>query len=221
MPVTMKVIGAVIAKEFKSDFKNPYLLGGVGLFLVSTIFVSFLAFRKIASPAVWVALFWIIFLFAAFNAVAKVFQNESKGKALYWHSLVSPTEFILARMLYHALLLNCMAFLALVVFMLVNPIEIGSPWLFVLALLLGSCAFAFSLSLLSSIAGKAGRNMTMLSILSLPVLLPVLGTLVLLSKHAIDGLTWATEWKYVTVLGGLSIVSFLMSLVLFPYLWRE
>ncbi|MGZ4158438.1 MAG: heme exporter protein CcmB, partial [Bacteroidia bacterium] len=77
----------LVAKEIKQEMRNKYALGGILLYVVSTVFVSYLSFKKIVNPATWNALFWIILLFASINAIAKSFISETKGRLLYLYTL--------------------------------------------------------------------------------------------------------------------------------------
>jgi len=94
-------------------------------------------------------------------------------------------------------------------------------FVFVISLVFGSTGIAIILSLLSTIASKAGKNFTLLAILGLPVLLPLLMVTTTLMKNAIDGIELSVQLKYIFVLLGLNGVSLALALVLFPYLWRE
>ena len=214
-------IRAILAKEFKSDFRNPYVLAGAGLFLLSSLFVCYITIKRIAAPSLWVALYWIIVLFASFNVVAKSFHQEQRGRLLYLYSLTSPSHYIIAKMCYHGTLMLLMSCIAVVVYSLLFEMPVTDLVLFWFSIVLGGTGIAFLLSLLSSIAAKAGNNLTLLAILGLPVMLPIMMVNTTLMKNAIDGLSWSVQWKYALVLTGLNIVSFALSVVLFPYLWRE
>ncbi|MEZ4720703.1 MAG: heme exporter protein CcmB [Flavobacteriales bacterium] len=214
-------ISAILAKEFKSDFRNPYALVGAGLFLLSSIFVCYISLKRINTASTWVAIYWIVVLFASFNAVAKSFVNESRGRMLYYYSLVNPASFIAAKMVYHSLIMIVLSITGAVVFSTMFSIDVSNITLFWISILLGAIGMAFTLSLLSTIAGKAGSNFTLLAILGLPLLLPLILVSTTLMKNAIDGLAWTVQWKYLFVLSGLDMISFILSVILFPYLWRE
>lgn len=217
----MRNLGTILLKEFKSDFKNPYALAGAALFMFSTLFVCYITIKRIQSPAIWVAVYWIIVLFTAFNAIAKSFANETRGRMIYLYTLVSPASFIAAKTIYHSVLMVFMSSVAVVIYTGLFSIEIGDIGVFAVAVMLGSTGLSVSLSLLSTMASKAGNNLTLLSILGLPVLLPILLVSTTLMKNAIDGIDLSVQLKYLFVLLGLNVVSFALSVVLFPYLWRE
>jgi len=75
----LKEIVILIKKELQTEWKQKFSFSGILLYVISTIFVSYLCFKVINNILVWNALFWIIMLFAATNAVAKSFIQESKG----------------------------------------------------------------------------------------------------------------------------------------------
>lgn len=92
-------ISTLLAKDFRLEWRQRAALGGLLLYVGSTVFVSFLSFslRGGTPPApAWNALFWVILLFAAVNAVAKGFMQESPGQRLYYYTLVRPQAVILA-----------------------------------------------------------------------------------------------------------------------------
>lgn len=204
-----------------SDFRNPYTLSGAGLFMLSSLFVCYITIKRISTPSIWVALYWIIILFTSFNAVAKSFVNESRSRMLYYYTLINPAQFILAKMCYHAVLMLLLSITGVVIYSTLFQMTIQDPLLFWTGAMLGSTGLAFVLSLLSTIAAKAGNNLTLLAILGLPILLPLILVSSTLTKNAIDGLDWAVQWKYAFVLLGLNVVCFSLSVILFPYLWRE
>ena len=217
----MSKFAAILTKEFKSDFRNPYILGGAGLFLLSTLFVCYITVKRIPDPATWVALFWIIVLFSAFNAVAKSFTSETRGRMLYLYTLVSPGAFISAKACYHAVVMLILSSIAVMVYGVFFKMEVADPSIFWATVVLGSTGISIILSLLSTIASKAGNNLTLLAILALPILLPMLMVATTLMKNAIDGLYLSVQLKYLFVLFGLNVVSFALSVVFFPYLSRE
>src|SRR3990172_2673785 len=108
----------LVAKEIKLEMRNKYALGGILLYVVSTVFVCYLSFKKIIDPRTWNALFWIILLFASINAVAKSFISETRGKLLYLYTLVSPQAVILSKIIYNSFLLILLSSLCLFVYTL-------------------------------------------------------------------------------------------------------
>lgn len=200
--------------------RNKYALGGILLYVVSTVFISYLSFKKIIDPATWNALFWIILLFASINAIAKSFISETKGRLLYLYTLTSPQAVIISKIIYNSLLLTALAGLCLTVYSVFIGNIIQDTPLFLITLLLGSFGFASLLTMVSAIASKANNNFTLMAILSFPILVPLLIVLIKLSKNAIDGLEhWDINFLLVLML--LNVIIIALSYLLFRYLWRD
>ncbi|MCC6837481.1 MAG: heme exporter protein CcmB [Bacteroidia bacterium] len=210
----------LILKEFKLELRNKYALGGILLYVVSTVFVSYLSFKKIIVPATWNALFWIILLFASINGVAKSFIGETRGRLLYMYTLASPQAVIISKIIYNSILLLLISGLCLLVYSLFVGSLIQDIPLFLVVLTFGSFGFASLLTMVSAIASKSNNNFTLMAILSFPILIPLLIVLIKLSKNAIDGLeNW--DLNYLMVLMFINVIIIALSYLLFRYLWRD
>jgi heme exporter protein B len=182
--------------------------------------VCFLSF-KTTPPLVWNALFWIIMLFAAINAIAKSFMQESKGRLLYYYQIASPVAIIISKIVYNIGLMLFMASIAFIFYNVVfdNPIE-DIP-LYLLSVFIGAFSFSTVFTMISAIAAKAGNNATLMAILSFPVILPLLILIIKLSKNAMDGLDRSVSYDEIAVLCAINAIVIAVSLILFPYLWRD
>lgn len=210
----------MVLKELKLEMRNKYALGGILLYVVSTVFVSYLSFKKIINPATWNALFWIILLFASINGVAKSFISETRGRLLYLYTLSSPQAIIISKIIYNSLLLVVISSLCLFVYSVFVGNIIQDLSLFIITLVLGSFGFASLLTMVSAIASKSNNNFTLMAILSFPILMPLLIVLIKLSKNAIDGLeNW--DINYLLVLVFINVIIITLSFLLFRYLWRD
>ncbi|HRS38695.1 MAG TPA: heme exporter protein CcmB, partial [Bacteroidia bacterium] len=167
---------ALIAKEVRLEWKQRYALGGILLYVIATVFIVYLSFRQVIDLPTWNALFWIIQVFAAVNAIAKSFLQESRGRMLYYYTLADPRAVILSKTIYNLGLM----FLLSVINLACYSLFIGNPvqdiLQFTIAVLLGSLGFAAVLSMVSAIASKAGNNTTLVAILGFPILIPLLIT---------------------------------------------
>ncbi len=216
----LEQIKYLVLKELKLEMRNKYALGGILLYVVSTVFVSYLSFKKIINPATWNALFWIILLFASINGVAKSFISETRGRLLYLYTLSSPQAIIISKIIYNSLLLVVISSLCLFVYSVFVGNIIQDLSLFIITLVLGSFGFASLLTMVSAIASKSNNNFTLMAILSFPILMPLLIVLIKLSKNAIDGLeNW--DINYLLVLVFINVIIITLSFLLFRYLWRD
>lgn len=216
----LKQVTYLISKEATLELRNKYALGGILLYVVSTVFISYLSFRQIISVPAWNALFWIILLFASINGVAKSFIGESRGRLLYMYTLASPEAVILAKIIYNFLLLLVISLLCMLVYSVFIGNQVKDYPLFLIVLALGSFGFSSLLTMVSAISSKAGNNFTLMAILSFPIMVPLLMVLMKLSKNALDGLErW--DLSYLSILAFINVIIIVLSYLLFRYLWRD
>ncbi|MBL7818429.1 MAG: heme exporter protein CcmB [Saprospiraceae bacterium] len=212
-------IALLFKKEMMLEWRQKYALGGILLYVTSTVFVVYLSFVKVL-PDVWNALFWIISLFASINAVVKSFVQENSNRQLYYYQLANPTAVILSKIFYNIfilLIINLLTFIVLGL-MVGNPVSNTPQYL--LAIVLGSIGFSITFTFISAIAAKANNAATLMAILSFPVILPVLITLIRLSKNALQNKSshWLND---IQTLGAIDAILIALCFVLFPYLWRD
>ena len=217
----MNIVLQLIRKEIKSEWKQKYAFNGLLLYVVSTVFVCYLSFRQIVDLPTWNALFWIIQLFAGVNAISKSFLQEGRGRMLYYYTITNARSFILAKIIYNLLLMSVLSGFNLIFYSLFigNPVQ-NMP-MFILAMVLGSAGFSAVLAMVSAIASKAGNNFALMSILSFPILIPILMVTIRFSKNAMDGIAWAVNQQFAIILLALIAMVFALSYLLFPYLWRD
>jgi len=214
-------IASLIRKEFLLEFRQKSTIAGIAVYIVATVFVSALCFKKIIHPIVWNALFWVIFLFIAVNVSGKSFLQEGRGRALFNYLYYSARQFILGKIVYNMVL---MLVLSLSTFFFYSWFVGGMVQdlpLFLCTLLLSSTAFSSVLTLMSAIASRANNNISLMAILSFPVLMPLILVSIRLSKNAIDGLAWSVSYKYLLILLMLNLVVVVLANILFTYLWKE
>ncbi|RZM20503.1 MAG: ABC transporter permease [Pedobacter sp.] len=210
----------LLKKELLLEWRSKYALNGVLLYVVSTIFVCYLSF-VIVPPLTWNALFWIIMLFASINAVSKSFLQESKGRQLYIYTIASPFALILSKIIYNILLMMVLTVIALGFHMLVFDTVPQDLLLYLVATILGSLSFSTIFTMVSAISSKAGNGGMLMAILSFPVIIPVLVVLIKLTKNAIDGLDRSVSLDEIGVLLIINVLVMAVSLLLFPFLWRD
>lgn len=217
----LKEISALVQKEVLLEWRQRYALGGIFLYVVTTVFICYLSFKNVIEVNTWNALFWIIVLFASVNASAKSFLQESRGRLLYYYTICSPQAFILSKIIYNAILMLVLTLTCFACYSLFLGNAVQNLGLFLLILVLGSIGISSLLTMISAIASKANNNFTIMAILAFPVIMPILMTVMRLSQSAINGMAVADSLKYLLVLFSLDVIVSVLSYMLFPYLWKD
>jgi heme exporter protein B len=220
----MNQLKALITKEIQLEWRQRYALNGMLLYVVSTVFVCYMSFKLKSdelNAITWNTLFWIILLFTAVNAIAKSFMQERQGRLLYYYTLANPVWVILSKIIYNSLLLMVLSLAGLGFYMLVMGNPVGDVPLYVGSVLLGSLGFASTLTMVAGIASKADNAPTLMAILSFPIMLPMLLMLLKISKNALDGLDRSVSTDEIITLLAINAIVLVLSVILFPYLWRS
>ncbi len=220
----MREVNALIAKEIRLEWRQRHALNGMLLYLVSTIFVCYLSFRLKVNklePITWNTLFWIIQLFTAVSAIAKSFTQERAGRLLYYYTLASPVGVILSKMIYNTALMLGLSLVGFGVYAFVMGNPVGDLGMYLVSIVLGAMGFAGTLTMVAGIASKAENSPTLMSVLSFPIILPMLLMLLKLSKNALDGLDWNSSSDEILTLLALNGIVWILSLILFPFIWKS
>jgi heme exporter protein B len=211
----------LIGKEIRLELKQKYVLNGILLYLVSTIFVTYLAFDRIIDTDTWNSLFWIILLFVAVNGISKSFIQESPARHLYYYTIASPQAILLSKVIYNLLLMTILSVLSFVFFLLLMGNLVVNIPLFLTSLILGSLGLASILTMVAAIASRASNNFSLMAILSFPIVLPLLGTLMKVSKSALAAAQWSGNYGFIIILLTINVAVIILAYLLFPYLWRD
>lgn len=203
------------------EMRQQYAFYGVMLYVASTIFVLYLAIGESAYET-WNALFWITQLFVCLNAVAKSFLQESRARMLYFYTISHPIEYMLSKIMYSVVLmmiLNTVTLFLYIAFM-------GNPTEYLLQFIgisyLGGFGLSIIFTMLAAIASKAMQQASLMAILGFPVIIPQLLLLIRLSKSAFaETFREGVVTQVTLLLLALDLGIIILSVILFPFLWKD
>jgi heme exporter protein B len=218
--ILLRQIGFLLRKELLLELRANYAISGILLYVLATVFVVYRVFIRL-EPNVWNAMFWIVLLFASVNAVVKSFVQESGARQLYYYTLADPIAVILSKVIYNAGLLLVISGLVWLGFTFLGGSPVKETGLFVLALFLGSLGFSITFTFISAISAKADNSATLMAILSFPLVIPILMTVLKLTAGALRLLRDTDISSDMLVLVGIDLLLLAMAMVLYPFLWRD
>ncbi len=212
-------IFTLFKKDLLLEIRQQYAFYGVLLYVGATIFVLYMAIEN-PDTATWNGLFWIIQLFISINAVAKSFLQESKNRMLYYQTIASPVNFILAKLLFNTVLMLVMSALSFALFSLFMNYPVQQTGLFLGMVFLGGWSLSLVFTFLAAIAAKAQQNAAIMAILGFPIIIP---QLIILMK--ISGTVFQTNagipLTNILLLVASDVLVILLSVILFPFLWKD
>ena len=217
--INVREIKYLMRKDLLLDMRSKNILLSTLLYIFSTVFVCFMSFKNLG-PDHWNSLFWIIALFAVTNAGNKIFINESGAQRTYLYTLAGPRSVILSKLIYQWVFTGILALLVAISCIVLFNAKINHPVYFALAVLLGIWAMSNILTLNNALSSSTNNSPTVLAILSFPILLPVLMTTIKASRYALMAEFNSDIVPHLLVLVLLNALTAVLSVILFPYLWR-
>ena len=211
---------SLFKKDLLLETRQQYSFYGVLLYVISTIFVLFLAMGR-PEVEVWNGLFWMIQLFVCINAVAKSFLQESRARMLYFYSIAGPRDYVLSKLLFNGLLMLVMSLLSLGLFQILMGNPLRNPVQFIGLAILGGVSLSLVFTFLAAIAAKAQQQAALMAILGFPIIIPQLLLLMKISSIAFSSVIQAGLSQMVWLLCGLDIMVIVLSVILFPFLWKD
>jgi heme exporter protein B len=198
-------------------------LNTLGLFAVTTLVVAGvslgpLGVSKAQGSALLPVLLWIILLFSVAAGLPRAFvQEEESQTATALRLSATPSALFCGKLLYSLTLVAALEVLITPLFVTIMNLEVRSPGLLAAALAAGGFGLASGSTLIAAIIAQARSKGTLFSVLSFPVLLPLLILVIELTRNAVLGDP-----------AGMALVQLLLydasvsifGLMLFPVVWN-
>lgn len=213
-------IKQIFLKELKQEWRNRYALMSILLLLLVSVFIVY-RIDKTATDKVWHGYFYLILLFGVVQNISRSFLDENDGVMLYYRATVNHSALLGAKILYQFFINTIFLFLLIgfMNFFLDQGIPHFQEYMVTALLFSLSCVTIFTFN--ASIAKGAKNSALVASVLSFPLLLPNL--LISLrsaekSFMTIENVAFYTDW-FVMLL--LLLISVILSLTLFRYIWSD
>lgn len=214
---------AVFVKEWRCEFRTRYALNTLALFAFTTlVVVSFslgpLGVARAQGTAVLPVLLWIILLFSVAAGLPRSFVQEEEGQtAMALRLAATPSALFCGKLLYGLTLVLALEVLVTPAYLVMTSLDVASPGLLAAVLAAGGYGLASGSTLVASIIAQARSKGTLFSVLSFPVLLPLLVIAVQLTQGAVSGDAAGVALP-VLLLYDASVT--IAGLMLFPVVWN-
>ncbi len=216
----MKSVLLLVKKDYQVDFRQKYPIMGIGLYVLCTIYLTYLTFHGVIDRTTWNGILWIVVLFTSVTAMGKSFGQED-DRSLYYYYLAKPQIILLSKYIYAIGYQLILLALVLFTFILFNGNPIGNFFPFFLNLATGGLGLAITFTMVSAIATKSGEKSVMMAILGFPLTIPILVLSLNNSKQLLLGAGFSDiSGNYFTLLSTIVII-IAISFILFPYSWKN
>jgi heme exporter protein B len=211
-----------LRKDFSVEFRSRFALNiSIAFAVVATIAISLSAGGVPFPSLVQAILLWMIIFFSAMNGLSHIFvREEDQGTALFLRISISVDSIYISKFIYNQIFM--MMILAAVTPLFLFFLQMKVVWIaqFILSLLAGGISIAAVTTILAAMVAKAGGRGSLFSIISFPLLLPVLWVSISATRNSIETVQQANYESVVFLLafsGFISAISFL----LFRFVWIE
>jgi heme exporter protein B len=214
---------AVFVKEWRCEFRTRYALNTLALFAFTTlVVVSFslgpLGVSRSQGTSVLPVLLWIILLFSVAAGLPRSFvQEEEAQTAMALRLAATPSALFCGKLLYGLTLVLALEVLVTPAYLVMTSLDVTSPGLLAAVLAAGGYGLASGSTLVASIIAQARSKGTLFSVLSFPVLLPLLVIAVQLTQGAVSGDPGGVALPVLLLYDASVTVAGLM---LFPVVWN-
>lgn len=218
------MITHLLKKEFSLELKRKSVIAGLSLYLLSMVFICYLAFalrQSLITPLVWDALFWITILFTAINTVAKSFIGEKKGLDIYTYSIASPVAVLFSKIIYNFILCFVLTLAGYFLFTVFLNDPVKDKSIFFIVIISTSLGFAAALTLLSGLSAKASNSNILMAVLSFPVVISILLIAVQVTKNCMDALDPSVSYQKILSIVAIDAMVTAASYLLFPFIWKN
>ena len=211
-------------KDWQSELRTRYAVNALAMFILVTISVIMFSIgsEKITEYLTG-GLLWVVIFFSAMSGLSRAFvSEEERGTTMTLQLIASPSTVFSGKLIFNLLLVFLMNFVITILFgILFASFIIRNLSLFAIAFLFGNIGIAVSSTIIAAIISKASSKGTLYPVLSFPILLPLILTLLELTKFAIDGNSIYSSMTEILVLVCYDVIMITASYLLFDFIWKD
>ena len=211
-----------IIKDMRVEFRSRSALGVALVFAaVTTLAVSMVSGGVPFEPKIQAILLWLIMYFSAMNGLAHGFTREAdQGTELFLRIHSDPDAVYLSKLIFNISLFMLVQCIVTPVFAVLMQVDVKDTVHLVLTVAAGGLATASAVTLLAAMVAKAGGRGPLFTVISLPLVLPVLWVSITATGRAISG-TAAQGSRDLLFLLAFSGMVIAISFILFRFVWLD
>jgi heme exporter protein B len=222
----LQKISSILLLDFRREFKQRLSFLSIVLYVFAVTYLLYFLMNTQGALVkmevkYWNVLFWVIVLFSTINQLIAQFSKEGNALYLYYYTVINPIHFILAKIIFHVIYACFIAILSFGIFCLWfgSPVE-NFATLF-LSIILGTSSFAILFTLTTAISKGLKNNAVLTSILGFPLAIPLITMVAKLSREAFFTTQSDNFGINLSILIAFNVLMLVLSVILYPYIWRE
>jgi heme exporter protein B len=182
--------------------------------------VSFSMGGGLADTDVAASMLWIVLFFSSMTGLSRSFiQEEETGTIIALKLSADPEPVLLGKYLFNAVLLLSLTVVIIPLFLALAGVSVADALGFVSTVLLGVMGLVGTGTIVAAIAARAAVKGSLMTVLSLPIVVPLLVSAISATRMAMSGGTVsgiASDLWFLFFYNGLIIAA---SVLLFEHIW--
>jgi heme exporter protein B len=194
------------------------------MFVITSVATIMFALREDeVSTDVLAGMFWVVIFFTAMSGLSRIFvSEEERGTTMTLQLVASPSVIYFGKLIFNCGLTLLLSSAVTVLYLAVFPaFIIKSMQIFIPTIFLGSLGFAAAATIIAAIIAKANTKGTLYPVLSFPILIPLLMTVMKSTTRALDGELFTAAMGEFQILISYLMIMIAGSYLLFDYVWKE
>ncbi|MBK8698064.1 MAG: heme exporter protein CcmB [Saprospiraceae bacterium] len=218
---TFRHVYAILYKEVVLEIRRKHAFFGILLFSMTLVFLIYKSFNQLKGLE-WDVLMWTAVLFSGINAIAKSFTQEANASQMYYYTLFNAQEVIIGKMIYNFLFLVLLTGLTYLGFSFFLGNAIRDFPLFIGGALLGVYGLSAIFTFIASVSAQGeGNNGVLMSVMAIPLTIPILLLLIKITAVAMGLLVDTAVGEDLTMLAAIDLLLSGLILILFEFIWKD
>lgn len=194
------------------------------MFVITTIAIILFSLGSEGAPADALSgMLWVVIFFGAMSGLSRTFvMEEERGTTLTLQLLAPPSAVYFGKLLFNLVLVLGLNAVTVVLYAgFIAGFVIRNVPVFLVTVLLGSLGFAAASTVIAAIIARANTRGTLYPVLSFPIMLPLLLTVINATRLASEGAFFQEAAGEFQILISYIIVVVVISYLLFEYIWKD
>jgi heme exporter protein B len=214
---------AICSKDFRSELRTRYALNALIMFIIVVVSViKFSMGEEKLSDDILAGLLWIIIFFSNSSGLARVFISEEERETSLFLKLTSrSSSVLLGKLIFNIALSFVINTINVILFIITTEFMIRSPGLFILSVFLGNLGMSTVMTIIAALISKANVKGTLYPVLSFPLLLPLLLSVINATRLTSEGTVFEAVSADFQIMLSYIIVVGTASFMLFDIVWKD
>ena len=210
-----------LQKDFRVEFRSRFALNiSISFAAIVTIAMSLTAGGVPFPVMVQSILLWVVIFFSAMNGLSHIFvREEDQSTSLFLRITVPVDSIFISKFIFNQVFMLIVLAVVTPLFLFFLQVNVIHLFHFIITILAGGVSIAAATTILAAMVAKAGGKGSLFTIISFPILLPVLWISISSTNSALNSAlpTTGNVLFLLAFSGFISVISFL----LFRFVWLE